>query len=469
MSKNYLTEAFQDLKVLDEEVFDVTDKGISELKDFKDKDEIDNTISIIDPEAETEEDIQDSYVGKVILDCCVCHSKIYKDKEDVIITEDGESANVDEECPFCYSSDGFKVIGEVTEYDPSDVSVNAEKDGKKAGTEVKVDGDIVDDDKKDKVEEKLSVKPIRRAYKKVTEADDTDESLGSWIAAKKLQKMDKKGLKADATDAEKKAFNDKRKGLRSLAKAGAEYKTSNGKANATQKVLNQVDKANRFKASQKGLATIKSKKQSKVRDDLKAKLGISSDEELNKLLKSAGLIEGLDSIKIDTGDQEIEVMATDKVNKNEKTETIAPLNPDTKAEIETNVQDIDVDEFDEENFDELGEAYLKKSYGNVESYKTSKASSLGNQLKLEGIIKFKSGKEKKTNFIFESKDITKKGKARFIGEHAQICRGRKAFTVVGTLANGKFLPESLSYNYRVKDAKSGVSQRVNGTVSIKNK
>ena len=111
----YLSEAFKKLNFLNEETFAVNTDGLEDFIKFEDDDDFVDSIDVIDPEAETEEDLQDSYVGKVILDCCVCHSKIYKDKEDVIIEDD--IANVSDECPFCYSVDGYKVIGEVSTFD----------------------------------------------------------------------------------------------------------------------------------------------------------------------------------------------------------------------------------------------------------------------------------------------------------------------------------------------------------------
>ena len=111
--ENYLSEAFKSLDILDEDVFEVDKDGLTALKDFEDKDEDDDSITVVDPDAENEEDLEDSYIGKVILDCSVCHTDIYKDKEDVVIDEESDLANIGEECPYCYSSEGFKVIGEV--------------------------------------------------------------------------------------------------------------------------------------------------------------------------------------------------------------------------------------------------------------------------------------------------------------------------------------------------------------------
>ena len=114
----YLTEAFQDLNILNEDTFDINADGLAELTSFYNDNDIADLETVIDPVAQTEEELQDSYIGKAILDCVICQSKIYKDPEEVIISEDGSLANVGEICPYCQSSDGYKVIGQVAEYCP---------------------------------------------------------------------------------------------------------------------------------------------------------------------------------------------------------------------------------------------------------------------------------------------------------------------------------------------------------------
>lgn len=110
---SYLIEAFKALNALDEDVFSVSDDGIEKLSAFEDDDSVSDDITIYDVDAEDESELEDSYIGKVILDCNVCHSKLYKDKADVVIDDESGNANIDMECPYCYSVDGFKVIGEV--------------------------------------------------------------------------------------------------------------------------------------------------------------------------------------------------------------------------------------------------------------------------------------------------------------------------------------------------------------------
>ena len=100
----------------------------------------------------------------------------------------------------------------------------------------------------------------------------------------------------------------------------------------------------------------------------------------------------------------------------------------------------------------------------MSSYKTTDVSSKGNTLVVEGLIKFNSGKMKPTKFVFEANTATKNNKLRFIGENKQITRGRKAFTITGTLNENKsFITERFNYNYMTKNEK-GKSTRLYGTL-----
>lgn len=145
-------------------------------------------------------------------------------------------------------------------------------------------------------------------------------------------------------------------------------------------------------------------------------------------------------------------------------EVLAPIDAETEAEITGEASDevdVPVDEFDEESFDELGESYLKKVYENVESFKTSSITETkDSKLVVEGIVKFDSGNEKKTSFVFEAKDCTKSGRCRFLGENLNITKGNKAFLMTGKISNGKFISESLKYDYNAGDSRvSGFVKR----------
>lgn len=120
-----INEAFKHLSKLNEETFDIDDfKGIDEFtkKDLKDP----LSVTVIDPDAESDDQVENSYIGNVILDCCICHSKLYKDPSEVVISETEDIVNDGEECPYCYSTYGYKVIGQVAPYEKEEVKVEVE-------------------------------------------------------------------------------------------------------------------------------------------------------------------------------------------------------------------------------------------------------------------------------------------------------------------------------------------------------
>lgn len=124
MLEKYLAEAFQSLSSLTEDVVDINDEDMeSKVSDIID-DEADDSIAVIDVDADSDEDLEDSYIGKIIIECDVCHSKLYKDASEVIPSEDDEKVvNIEEECPFCYSTDGYHIVGQVAPYQPEEPSV----------------------------------------------------------------------------------------------------------------------------------------------------------------------------------------------------------------------------------------------------------------------------------------------------------------------------------------------------------
>ena len=371
MAEKYLTEAFQELEILNEETFNISDDGVAYANDFIENDETTDMEIVIDPLAETEEELQDSYVGKVILDCTICQSKIYKNPEEVTINEEESLANIGEVCPYCQSSDGYKVIGQVAPY--------------VEGGEEEVDVETDDENAEVDVEEL----PAEEApVVETEEEEDLDEAIKT-----------KKGVK-----------------------------------------------------------------------------------------KHVSMKEDLNNVQIETDTERITVTSEPKEEPvdiiSTEGEMIAPVEPDVEAQFNTEepetveepiadepmfneepeYQDIDIDEFAEDEFDGLGENYLRRVYDNVKSYKTIGGSVNGNTLKLEGLITFKSGKTAKTNFVFESKSVNKNGKVKFVGLNEQFAKGKKTYTLTGSVTDKKFLAESLTYNYRGRDAKTGESKRLYGRI-----
>lgn len=108
-------DAFQELKGLEDATFSFDKPGILKLNTFLNMDDNgDNTLIVVDPDAETVEDTQGKdYNGEVILKCGICGGLITKAPEDVVIDEETQKANVEEECPYCFNVGGYDIVGEV--------------------------------------------------------------------------------------------------------------------------------------------------------------------------------------------------------------------------------------------------------------------------------------------------------------------------------------------------------------------
>ena len=426
---NYLSEAFEDIEKLEDASFDLNSEGARDLKDYLDNDEdIDDNIQVvIDPEANTYEDIKDSYIGDIILNCPICQSKIYKSIIDIKLCDDKTCANEGEECPYCHSTDGFEIIGKVVAFKPD--------------TDLDIDDDINTDDDID------------------IEADSTfssDEDIDDISDIEDISDLN------DVTIDRRKRDDDSDTTL---------TESSNGISNYDKimKVIHN-DSYDDYDDYEDGYEPITESFNNVSVETDDAKLNMKSDASGKVTITS----EPIDNIGLDTTDSDIDI-TIDSDNIEDSDNMIAPIDDEEEAEIidntekedddsKDNYEDVDIDEFDEDEFDNLGESYLKKVYNNVDSYKTTSGSIVGNNIILEGLIKFKSGKSRKTKFVFEGKEITKKGKIRLIGENLSLTKNKKAFSLVGSVQKKKLVIESFRYNYLGKDSITNKSQRVYGTI-----
>ena len=111
-----LMEAFKALDQLNEDVFSVDAEGIKKLNDFMQNDDSVDELSVFDIDSTEDDAIRDDEEcneGDMILDCCVCHSKVFKPISEVVVDEESQIANAGEECPYCFSVEGYKIVGQV--------------------------------------------------------------------------------------------------------------------------------------------------------------------------------------------------------------------------------------------------------------------------------------------------------------------------------------------------------------------
>ena len=422
---DYLNEAFRSLESLNEDLFDVDDiEGVSATLNSQDAE----TVRVIDPEADTYDDVNEAYVGKIIIDCHVCHSHIFKNKEDITITEEGD-VNIDEQCPYCGEQEGFIVVGEITKYPNNTEETEPVEAAEEAPVEEPVEETPV-------VEESFA----RNNRKFISRISENKSS----VAEKRINET---YYACAEIDGEERRFP---------------FDTRDEARNYLTYIRNGE---NEFKGK---------------------KIGSLWTESVSKSSDLDTLTEGVNNVNVETDDSIVNVATEENgkvtVTTEPKQETpvteeevIAPLSDDTVTDIidandqpteepdEMTEVDFDIEEVDEESVDELGEAYLKNVYENVDSFRTFAVSSKNDKIIIEGVIKFKSGVEKKTGFIFESKSATKTGKVKFIGENKHLCRGNKAFTLTGKIEGSKLIAESFTYNYRAKNA-DGKPTKVYGTV-----
>lgn len=441
-----LTEAFKVLDSLTEDTFDLDQAGIAKLSDFEDDNFQDDTILVIDAKANTEDELKNSYVGKVILDCQVCHSKQYKDKEDVVLDDTHTLANVGEECPYCYASDGFKVIGEVVEF-PAELK-------KEYGINEKL----------------MASKHIKKAIKK--------------------SKSIKESIRGDIYSAVNKHFNYNVKSeFAELITHLVDRALLENPEDIGEKIEFAIDEGLIYKDD---IWTIKEFYEEAALDDSTYEelfndmysiiSSIKDDEDLeekclNEDIKDISITTDDTHMSMSTEDNGKVVVTSEPVEKEscEKCkEVIKPISDETKDEIEDEDEedevegeddmiDFDIDEFDEKSFDELGERYLKKVYENVNSFKCTNVSTKKDKLIVEGKVNFASGKVSPTRFVFEACSATKDGRVSFVGHNKNITRGNKAFTLNGIVKDKNLIAESFKYNYMSKNPE-GKSSRIYGTI-----
>jgi hypothetical protein len=119
-----LTEIFSRKSKFDalfEEYYDISStEGLDDAKEARDaeiaKAKLARIEKIVDLEAESPEDLLTSYVGKYIMQCPQCMTLFYKNKEDVVESEeDPSTVNVNEVCQHCGNESGYTLIGKVGE------------------------------------------------------------------------------------------------------------------------------------------------------------------------------------------------------------------------------------------------------------------------------------------------------------------------------------------------------------------
>lgn len=493
MSLDYLNEAFKrlDAIVLNEEAFNTSYTGINDLASFMQEDDDTDMIKVIDPNTQDPETLKDSYVGKVITNCNVCHSNIFTAKEDIIIDDEG-TVNPEAQCPYCGEFSGFTILGEISPY-----KANAEEE---SAPQVEVDGEPVQETSKDNgeaLEESLDMCDPNTLESYLNDVEDGE----GWVTLDKAV-SDTEILGCPKTADEIKEFvsNYKRAYMLTFGGIDVIFTPTAPSYDTVGKELG-ISESDLHEDFPTTPTTRKWKPHTlRLLHMIGSDLVNGMDESLTEAMNNVN-VETDDTIVTVNSDENGKVTVSTEPKEegeiipegSEEGDMITPISDETLNEIETNNSeeetsteeepeeqtlegeeeviseeeaDLDFEEIDEEGLDELGESYFRQVYGNVNSFKTTAVSSSPSKLIVEGLITFNSKVSKKTGFVFSPDCATPDGKIKFLGENLQLSRGKKAFGLVGCIKNKKFLPESFIYDYRTKNVKDN-AERVSGVITRK--
>jgi hypothetical protein len=144
---------------------------------------------IVDLDAESEEDLLPSYVGKIIVQCPQCMTLFYKNEEDIAYSEENpDVVNINELCQHCGNASGYTVVGKVgtvgedeaENYDVEDFDENelnldfeAEEGVEEESTteEPEVEEEVAEEENS----EELELAPVEETEEEVESEESTEE------------------------------------------------------------------------------------------------------------------------------------------------------------------------------------------------------------------------------------------------------------------------------------------------------
>ena len=199
---SYWNEAFKELSEIEDE-FDLQDEeDLKKANDFL-KGEVDNTDElemIVDVDAETEDDLKNTYVGQLLLFCPVCHTLHYANKEDIIEDEENpEVVNVGEPCPHCKQENGYEIKGEIAEYNPEGEEPKEDNEGEEDDFEFdEFDMSTIEDNEDEETKERVNESfKLRKQLKEHFEEDDLSDL--ATLCGEPLPKRVRESKKANAS------------------------------------------------------------------------------------------------------------------------------------------------------------------------------------------------------------------------------------------------------------------------------
>lgn len=484
--------------------------GLSSLDDITPDDV--ESIEAIDKDAYSDDELKDDYVGDVVLECVCCHSHITLDESKVYIDEETGTASPDIACPVCNENQGYTVLGKIEKYDVPEEKEEA-KVLFPAEEEPEVEEEeeeVVEESLHDRIRRKhlQESKVCPKCGKNPCECKEScDEALEEKCedCDESCEEPLKEGKACEDCDEPLEECGDQ---LKEAIQGDAIYKTVSfgGMEGRDREVRyfssEEAARENALKDTWNDGFTLYEISFKDNDKGVERSIGRIESGREKLLADNKSLKEDINNLSLDTDDQHLE-MTSDESGKVTITteplteaggeleipdtavpgeESVVPLDFEDTSAIETNISPEEQEEVldasedslepaiapeeapeeelpaeeeseeefevEEESFNYLGNTFAKKLYENVSSYKITNAKDDGNTLVVEGLITFNSGKTRPTKFVFEEATETKTGRIVLEGFNDTFSKG-KAFKLRGKLVNGKFISESLRYNYSI--------------------
>lgn len=431
-----LMEAFKALDQLNEDVFSVDAEGIKKLNDFMQNDDSVDELSVFDIDSTEDEAIRDDEEcneGDMILDCCVCHSKVFKPISEVVVDEESQIANAGEECPYCFSVEGYKIVGQVKasgeeedsvdeEVSESDEdSIQGEPDVAEEVSDVPVSD--LDADEEEEVHESVKDRIIKCHMKDRRIGESVDLlTKDNTIASLLRDNMDKLSVITDVNE------------LR----------------DAIMDLVNESDIANKPAAlklkrdlySKKSVGALLSTIGTYMTGEKVIKVGRNSTKSRKESFNHHRKIkEDVDTIRITEDDIVISMSNDESEHEDEGIEgskdnfIVEPVSDEAKEQIDFN-------SIDRESAEDAIEESLKESFGNVKFFRCSNIVPRNNRFIVEGVIGFNSGRKRNTNFVFKPRKITE-STVIFKGYSKELKESVKSMSLVCRNRGKKCIAESL--------------------------
>lgn len=392
-SDTLLNEAFKQLDELDEQMFDISDKGkVDELVSFVTDDAQDEVTPVIDTKAETEDDLKTSYVGDYILQCNTCLSLFYKNKDELKYNPDSQTFNEEDVCPVCGSTTGYNLIGKVASVDLekefSEVEEPKQEEPKpEPEQEVNPDDNVIAEDVTSFIKPLKEVDSTQAEYNpeddKIDTEEETDYTLNKQKIIDKVKASLSKNLSLNSDD---------------ISDEEANNVFSDIIGGATSEVIDKLD--------------------DKEEQEIKAQTTIDNKDD-----KDLGTVDVDLSTSTDTEED------TDK--------------EDTSGD-ELEDDEVEVTDFDEGVFNNQISKALREQYYNVANFATTAVKDKGNYIVVEGVINFKAKAGNKVgNRKFESITLrpikVSKDKAVFNGSSNSLSK----FILEAKIDNKNIIAESI--------------------------